>query len=122
LSFLHPEEVRQCTCGHVWRAEKWTKLDAQPPIVGQGFTRRAQDLNKQTVHEQRLALHKKWRYCPECGSRQVKSVRGEVAHATPTPKPATLLADELRKLATLHSEGVLTDDEFQQAKQQLLSE
>lgn len=35
-------------------------------------------------------------------------------------KPSSILADELRKLADLRSEGVLTDDEFAVAKERLL--
>jgi hypothetical protein len=37
-----------------------------------------------------------------------------------TPAPATSLADELRKLADLRDDGVLTDEEFAAAKRRLL--
>jgi hypothetical protein len=42
----------------------------------------------------------------------------------PTPEfpaaPAEALGDQLTKLAQLHAQGALTDDEFQTAKRQLL--
>jgi Protein of unknown function (DUF2510) len=75
MGVLHPEELRRCSlCGEQWIAEHYTRLDAQQPIIGQGFTRRSQDLARQTVHERRLNKHDRWRYCPACGTRKVKTV------------------------------------------------
>lgn len=82
MSFLHPDEARECQrCRHRWRAEKWTKLDAQQPILGVGITARAQDLHRQTVHERRDRLYRAWRYCPECSSKKVKTLRGKDANS-----------------------------------------
>lgn len=75
MGFLHPEELRRCSaCGEQWIAEHYTRLDAQPPIMGQGLTARSQALHRQTVHERRLNNYERWRYCPSCGSRKVKTV------------------------------------------------
>jgi hypothetical protein len=40
---------------------------------------------------------------------------------TTSSSPSALIADELRKLAQLHSEGVLTDAEFAVQKARLLA-
>jgi hypothetical protein len=41
-------------------------------------------------------------------------------HAPAAPAPATSVADELAKLAELHQQGILTDQEFAAQKQRLL--
>lgn len=45
----------------------------------------------------------------------------EQEQATPTPKSEISLSSELEKLASLRDSGVLTEEEFQQAKQRLLN-
>lgn len=52
-------------------------------------------------------------------------VSAEQVAITPTPGPTTLssqlIADELRKLADLRAEGILTDQEFETQKTRLLA-
>lgn len=48
-------------------------------------------------------------------------VQSVVSTQAATPSPAPSLADRLRELATLHQEGVLSDEEFAGAKARLLS-
>ena len=42
------------------------------------------------------------------------------AQQAPAPAPSSAMLDELNQLATLHQQGVLTDDEFTAAKAKLL--
>ena len=82
MSFLHPEAKRECKkCGHSWFAESYGRLDKQQPLIGQGFTRRAQDLHRQSVHEERVRQYEKFNVCAKCGSKKVKTVRGSESKA-----------------------------------------
>ena len=45
----------------------------------------------------------------------------QTPQATPAAQPDGLIADELRKLAALRAEGILTDEEFAAQKTRLLS-
>lgn len=53
--------------------------------------------------------------------RQINALHAPPPATISTPPPATGgLVEELKKLATLRDQGILTDEEFQQAKQRLL--
>jgi hypothetical protein len=57
--------------------------------------------------------------------QQAEAAEYEQQYAAPAPPPpaefpAEPLGDQLTKLAQLHEQGALTDDEFQAAKRQLL--
>ena len=60
--------------------------------------------------------------------QQAEAAEYEQQYAAPAPPPppefpeapADALGDQLTKLAQLHAQGALTDDEFQAAKRQLL--
>jgi len=89
VTFLHPEEQRQCDrCGHRWFAEKWTKMDAKPPLIASGLSRRQQDLARQNIHADRQSKHSRWAICPNCGTKKVSTVRATaVMHIPQTPAP-----------------------------------
>jgi hypothetical protein len=76
-------------------------------------------LGSATVNHDAAEKIEEWfRGHPDFGVNTVSSV----ARAEPaTTAPGNLIADELRKLAELHKEGVLTDEEFATQKLRLLS-
>lgn len=134
LSLLHAEELRRCkVCAHEWLAEHYTRLDAQPPILGQGLTAHSQALHRQTVHERRLSKHERWRICPSCGSKKVKTIAkgkgaakafakssGITAPTVSTPTQERNPLDDLSALTRLRDEGVLSPEEFEKKKAELL--
>lgn len=70
-----PLDVRHCKkCGHYWTAIKFTRLDAQPPLTAPGLSARSQALARQTIHQDRLVQHRKWKNCPRCGSSKAESL------------------------------------------------
>ncbi len=84
-NWRHPEEERVCKrCGRRWYAERWTKSDARQPLIGSGFSARIQDLNRQTVHQDRLQRHAYWAQCQGCGSKKVSTAKPS---RTPSPPP-----------------------------------
>ena len=75
--------------------------------------------------------------CPHCGANNKKSnaycfacgkpMKEEATETTPEKKTATVnaekqdFADTLKKLAGLHEQGILTDDEFEKKKAEILA-
>jgi hypothetical protein len=58
---------------------------------------------------------------PLFGQRQPVAVRETSPERSADATSSSLIADELRKLAELRSEGILTEDEFLQQKAKLLA-
>ena len=91
-------------------------LERRLHILGNGSTLAFVDVNHGTSE-----LIENW-------FRSHRLFHGNVARSTPTPsgppsRPAEspMIADELRKLADLHRDGILSDDEFNSQKAKLLS-
>jgi hypothetical protein len=93
-------------------------LERRLHILGNGSTLAFVDVNH-GVSEQ-----------VEAWFRKHKLFHGNVARSAPTPSapPSTaavpnpsMVADELRKLADLRNEGILSDEEFQAQKAKLLA-
>lgn len=61
-------------------------------------------------------------YEAEREQNQIDQAATQAARTTPTPSPAGAdIIDELQRLSTLHAQGVLTDDEYSQAKAKILA-
>ena len=53
-------------------------------------------------------------------NQRIDDLEQQQAPAAPAPEATPLMTDQLSQLATLHTQGVLTDDEFAAAKAKLL--
>lgn len=92
-------------------------LERRLHVLGNGSTLASVDVSHGTSE-----VIEKW-------FRSHKLFHGNVARSTPTPigppaiAPSTtsMIADELRKLADLRKEGILTDGEFEAQKAKLLA-
>ena len=59
--------------------------------------------------------------CPACHSNNISEIEdGEVMQTNSTPIPATSAADELKKFKELLDMGIITQEEFDAKKKQLL--
>lgn len=81
MSFLAPEEARLCkACDHRWFAEhvqKPTKPMASGGFYALGGHHGAAASAGSTAavkYQAKLERYNKWKYCPQCGSKSVKSV------------------------------------------------
>jgi hypothetical protein len=66
----------------------------------------------------RVAHRQQERYAQEGYEQQAEDVEAAPPSSTPPPQPAYVA--ELEKLAQLKAQGVITEDEFQSKKRQLL--
>lgn len=91
----HPVQPRRCkSCGHDWLAAKWTRLDAQPPLIAPGFGHLDQALARQNIHQARLMDRKRWSTCPNCGSTRVYTMSRKERAALMRNKQAALQAQQ----------------------------
>ena len=78
-------------------------------VAGRSMGRRAED-REQAEYDQNQRLS-------DLEQQQAPPAPAQQAPATPAASP---MLDQLNQLATLHQQGVLTDDEFTAAKAKLL--
>jgi hypothetical protein len=87
-------------------------LERQINVLGNGTLLGSSSVPHGTAEK----IEQWFRAHPRFGQRSAMPPEADPA----TDKPAGLVADELRKLADLRSEGVLTEAEFAAAKERLL--
>jgi NADH pyrophosphatase NudC (nudix superfamily) len=81
MGFLTPEEARTCqSCGFSWFAERvgkpskpagYTSLGA---LAGDAAAAASGGAASAAKYQAKLQRYNRWRYCPRCGSKKVKSV------------------------------------------------
>jgi hypothetical protein len=70
-----------------------------------------------------VSQHQQQKYAAQDAAAQPQYAQPEPQYAPPPPPPPPAAADpteELTKLAQLHSQGILTDEEFSAKKAQIL--
>jgi hypothetical protein len=86
-------------------------------VMGSGTTLASVSINHGTAEK----IEEWFRRHPQFRDNAPISLQQMVASAAPVPSDGLMVADELRKLATLRDEGILTVDEFASRKQLLLA-